>query len=113
MLAATDPAQPYGASLPWPESSGRPARAAGALVVLIDGAPVAYLERGGRSLLVFPAAEHHPRWAAAVAGLVGGSRSRLEIARIDGEPAAGSPHGDALRASGFRDGYRGLVLGGR
>ena len=114
-LAATDPAQPYGAALPWPESAGRPARAAGALVVLAAGTPVAYLERGGRSLVVFPAAEHHPGWAAAIAGVVGrsGGRSRLEIARIDGEPAAGSPHADALRAVGFRDGYRGLVLGGR
>jgi hypothetical protein len=66
--------------------------------------------------VVFPAAEHHPGWAAAVAGLVGqgsGRRSRLEIARIDGEPAAESPHADALRAAGFRDGYRGFVLGGR
>ncbi len=91
VLAATDPAQPYGAALPWPESSGRPARAAGAVVVLAGGAPVAYLERGGRSLVVFPAAEHHPRWAAAVAGLVGTGRSRLELARIDGEPAGAVP----------------------
>jgi ATP-dependent Lhr-like helicase len=116
VLAATDPAQPFGAALPWPESSGRPARAAGALVVLAAGEPVAYLERGGRSLVVFPSAEHHPDWAATVAGLVGtgpGRRSRLEIARIDGEPAATSPHAEALRAAGFRDGYRGLVLGGR
>jgi ATP-dependent Lhr-like helicase len=114
VLAATDPAQPYGAALPWPESAGRPARAAGALVVIADGRPVAYLERGGRSLLVFPSAEHHPEWAAAIAGLVGHGRlRRLEIARIDGDPAAGSPHADALRAAGFRDGYRGLVLGSR
>jgi ATP-dependent Lhr-like helicase len=116
VLAATDPAQPFGAALPWPESAGRPARAAGALVVVAAGEPVAYLERGGRSLVVFAAAEHHPGWAAAVAGLVGnapGRRPRLEIARIDGEPAAVSPHADALRAAGFRDGYRGLVLGGR
>jgi ATP-dependent Lhr-like helicase len=115
VLAATDPAQPYGAALPWPASDGRPARAAGSLVVLAAGVPVAYLERGGRSLVVFPAAEHHPGWAAAVAGVVkaGSGRSRLEIARIDGEPAATSPHADALRAAGFRDGYRGLVLGGR
>jgi ATP-dependent Lhr-like helicase len=114
VLAATDPAQPFGAALPWPESSGRPARAAGALVVLAGGEPVAYLERGGRSLLVFPAAAHHPAWATAVAGVVGRGRSRrLEVARIDGDPAAESPHAEALRAAGFRDGYRGLTLGGR
>jgi ATP-dependent Lhr-like helicase len=114
VLAATDPAQPFGAALPWPDSAGRPARAAGALVVISSGQLVAYVERGGRSLVVLPAAAHHPGWAAAVAGVVTGGRvRRLEIARIDGEPAAESPHADALRAAGFRDGYRGLVLGGR
>ncbi|HEY6533029.1 MAG TPA: DEAD/DEAH box helicase, partial [Acidimicrobiales bacterium] len=114
VLAATDPAQPFGAALPWPESNGRPARSAGALVVLIAGELVAYLERGGRSLVVFPAAAHHPQWVTAVAGLVSGGRvRRLELARIDGEPAAESPHAESLRAAGFRDGYRGLVLGGR
>ena len=114
VLAATDPAQPFGAALPWPPSDGRPARAAGALVVLSSGALVAYVERGGRSLVVLPAAAHHPGWAAAVAGLVTSGRvRRLEIARIDGAPAAESPHAEALRGAGFRDGYRGLVLGGR
>ncbi len=114
VLAATDPAQPFGAALPWPASPGRPARAAGALVVLAAGHAVTYLERGGRSLVVFPEAAHHPGWAGAVAGLVGRGRARrLEIARIDGEPAAESPHAEALRTAGFRDGYRGLVLGGR
>ena len=69
MLAATDPAQPYGAALPWPESSGRPARAAGAYVVLVDGECAAYLERGGRSLLTFEAASHTDVWAEALASL--------------------------------------------
>ena len=50
VLAATDPAQPYGAALAWPDGPGRPARAAGAHVVLVDGALAAYLERGGKSL---------------------------------------------------------------
>ena len=58
VLAATDPANPYGAALPWPDRpGGRPSRAAGAYVVLVDGEPAAYLERGGRSLVTFPAAE--------------------------------------------------------
>ena len=67
VLAATDPAQVYGASLPWPDSSGRPARAAGSMVVLVDGLAVAYLDRGGRSLLTFAGAlerrpvGRHPR----------------------------------------------------
>jgi ATP-dependent Lhr-like helicase len=54
-LAAADPAQPYGAALPWPESAGRPARVAGAYVVLAAGEPAAFLERGARSLLTFEA----------------------------------------------------------
>src|SRR6185437_8551211 len=57
VLAAADPAQPYGAALPWPAATGdtkhRPARKAGALAVLVDGVPALYVERGGRSLLSF------------------------------------------------------------
>jgi ATP-dependent helicase Lhr and Lhr-like helicase len=110
VLAATDPAQPYGAALPWPESGGRPARAAGALVVLADGQAVAFVERGGRSLWTFPAAKAHPEWPAALAARVaaGGIRSH-EVVTIDGEPARTTPWADALRAAGYVDGYRGLV----
>ena len=115
VLAATDPAQPFGASLPWPASaataSGRPARAAGAQVVLHDGAAVLYLERSGRSLLTFPAAAEFDGWAAALAALVQRGRYRqLELVKIDGTPAADSPYAAALAAAGFRDGYRGLIL---
>lgn len=57
MLAASDPAQPYGAALDWPAAVGgtkhRPARKAGALAVLVDGVPGLYVERGGKSLLSF------------------------------------------------------------
>src|SRR5262249_12238743 len=53
VLAATDPAQPYGAALSWPEHGGRPSRAAGAYVVLVDGECALYLERGLRSMLTF------------------------------------------------------------
>ena len=64
LLAATDPANPYGAALSWPaipsfagEGTGvvkhRPARKAGACVVLVDGAPVLYVERGAKTLLAF------------------------------------------------------------
>ena len=113
MLAATDPAQPFGAALPWPENPGRPARAAGAYVVLVAGEPAAYLERGGRSLVIFGAAEHHPHWAEALAELVKDGRVRkLEIAKIDGEPAAQSAVADHLHAVGFVDSYRGLSLRG-
>ncbi len=110
VLAATDPAQPFGAALPWPDNVGRPARAAGAYVVVAAGEPVAYLERGGRSLVAFSAAEHHPHWAEALADLVKDGRVRkLEIAKIDGEPAGESPIADHLRAAGFVESYRGLT----
>ncbi len=113
VLAATDPAQPFGAALPWPENPGRPARAAGAYVVLVAGEPVAYLERGGRSLVIFGAAERHPHWAEALAELVKDGRVRkLEIAKVDGEPAAQSAVADHLRAAGFVESYRGLTLRG-
>ncbi|MEZ5138568.1 MAG: DEAD/DEAH box helicase [Acidimicrobiales bacterium] len=111
VLAATDPAQPYGAALPWPPPDGRPARSAGALVVLVDGEAAVFVERGGRSLLTFPAAMVDDRWADALAGVVrSGRRRSLEVAKIDGAPARESPHADTLRRAGFADGYKGLVL---
>jgi ATP-dependent Lhr-like helicase len=111
VLAATDPAQPFGAALPWPDTEGRPARAAGAHVVLVGGEAVAYLERGGRSLVSFAGALHHPHWAESLVELVKNGRLRkLEIAKIDGEAAAASPLAEHLRAAGFVDAYRGLTL---
>ncbi|MCC5952189.1 MAG: DEAD/DEAH box helicase [Acidimicrobiia bacterium] len=110
VLAADDPAQLFGATLPWPTSSGRPGRAAGALVVLADGEPCAFVERGGRSLLTFPAADRRAHWVHGLVALLdAGRRSRLAIGRIDGEPAAESPWASALAEVGFADGYRGLV----
>ncbi|MGZ8605369.1 MAG: hypothetical protein ACXWX9_11530, partial [Actinomycetota bacterium] len=109
-LAAADPAQPYGAALPWPANAGRPARAAGAYVVLADGVPAAYLERGGRTLLTFSDGAGSD-WPDAIASLVKDGRiRRIEITRIDGEPVSGSPFADRLRAAGLADGYRGLTL---
>jgi ATP-dependent Lhr-like helicase len=112
VLAAADPAQPYGAALPWPESAGRPARAAGAYVVLADGVPAAFLERGARTLLTFEDGASSD-WPDAIASLVKDGRlRRIELSKIDGDAVAESPLGDALRSAGFVDGYRGLVLRG-
>jgi len=111
VLAATDPAQPYGAALPWPDNAGRPTRSAGARVVLADGHPVAWLDRSGRNLVTFPAAGDHPEWVGAVAGLVRSGRvRRLEITTVDGAPVSESSWADPLREAGFLDGYRGLIL---
>jgi ATP-dependent Lhr-like helicase len=114
-LAATDPAQPFGASLPWPEhgEGGRPARTAGAHVVLVDGALAAHLERGGHSLVTFGLAG----WAPALRGLVDDGRYRsLEIRRVDGVPVRDESVreiAEELRAAGFVEGYRGLVYRSR
>jgi len=115
VLAATDPAQPYGAALSCPEATGggRLSRAAGAHVVLIDGACVAYVERGGRSLLTFNTRvddDPHEWVNAIVEAHKEGRLGRLQIERIDDEPARTSPHAPALRAAGFADGYKGLTL---
>ena len=111
-LAAADPAQPYGTTLPWPETRGRPSRTAGAYVVLVAGALAVFLERGARTLLTFPAAEG-AAWPDALASLVKDGRLRtIELQRIDGIPVHEGPHGGRLRNAGFADSYRGLALRG-
>jgi hypothetical protein len=131
VLAATDPGQPYGAALPWPSSSGRPARAAGAHVVLVDGRPLAYLERGGRSVSLFPGAagrvrsetegdgdghdapDDDTRWVDALVALVRkGRRRSIEITKVDGLPVRETEAAEHLMAAGFRDSYRGVVYRG-
>jgi ATP-dependent Lhr-like helicase len=114
VLAATDPAQPFGASLAWPEhGEGRPARTAGAHVVLVDGVLAAHLERGGHSVVTFGVSG----WAPAVRGLVDDGRYRsLEIRKVDGVPVRDESVreiADELRAAGFVEGYRGLVYRSR
>jgi len=123
VLAAADPAQPYGAALPWPrrEQSARPARMAGAYVVLIEGAPVLFLERGGRSLITLGgdrgehvhAGEDDPIAVAldALAGAVRTGRiGKLALERIDGEPVVGSRWEPLLTELGFSSGPRRLTL---
>lgn len=116
VLAATDPAQPYGAALAWPAVPGdtkhRPARKAGALVVLVDGVPALYVERGGRSLLSFT--EDEPVLKAAAHALSRAVREgwlgQLAVQRADGEQALTSALADVLRDAGFRATPKGLRL---
>ncbi len=123
VLAAADPANPYGSALPWPVRAGdgghRPGRKAGALVVLVDGVLVWYLERGGRSLLTFGEdSEAQQCAAAALADLVAAGRvPGLLVEKVDGAPvlqAAGNPAlqvtGEALLGAGFARTPRGLRL---
>ena len=125
VLAAVDPAQPYGAALPWPKrheddpthpdgrSARRPARVAGAYVVLVGGDPVVYLERGGRALQTLVSAGD-PRLQPALSALVDhvrtGAIKRVGLEKVDGEPAMTSPLGPALLALGFQEGPRRLTL---
>jgi ATP-dependent Lhr-like helicase len=118
LLAAADPANPYGAALAWPrrdETDRRPIqRAAGAYVVLVDGAAALYLERGGHSIQTLPASAD-PVVAAvafeALRALVDDGRFReLVVVRVDGEPVGVSPWRTSLEAGGFAPGYRGHVL---
>ena len=109
MLAAADPANPYGASVPWPEhGAGRPARNAGAFVVLQAGRLAAYVERGGKRVVTFDGADL-PGMAAALAELGTRRVRRLVVATVDGEPAAATPLGRHLLDAGFAASYRGLA----
>jgi ATP-dependent Lhr-like helicase len=116
VLAATDPAQPYGAALPWPARVGdgkhRPARKAGALAVLVDGQPVLYVERGGRSLLSFTEDDAALRRAAESLSRAvrEGWLGQLAVQRADGEAALTSHLAEVLREAGFRATPSGLRL---
>jgi ATP-dependent Lhr-like helicase len=122
VLAANDPASPFGALLPWPSASAdaRPQRAAGALVIIHEGRLVGYVGRTEQSLSTF-LPEDEPRRGAAVRALSRalsslvdeGRRRAIFIARIDGVAAADSPLADALASEGFRAGVRGVHRGAR
>jgi ATP-dependent Lhr-like helicase len=114
VLAAADPAQPYGAALPWPRRAGaRAARVAGAYVVSLGGEPVLYVERGGRSLV--PLEDPHEEWlrpafAALVAHVRSGGAKRLAVERFDGEPVVDTDAMELLVEAGFLAGPRRAVL---
>ncbi|MGH3128079.1 MAG: Lhr family helicase, partial [Gaiellaceae bacterium] len=114
VLAAADPAQPYGAALPWPRLSGaRAARVAGAWVVLLDGEAALFVERGGRSLV--PLRDPDPEWlrpalAALVAHVRAGGAKRLAVERFDGEAVAQTEAMQLLVDAGFLAGPRRAVL---
>ena len=129
-LAATDPANPYGATLPWPETIDshdstesttaarhRPGRKAGSILALVDGDPVLYLERGGRTALVFDDDPERLRMIGPpVADVVrAGAAEKLTVERVNGMPALG--HGaletavrESLVAAGFSTTPKGLRI---
>ena len=103
--------QPYGAALPWPESSGRPARSAGATVVLRNGVPLVWFDRRSHHAVTFPAAEADAGWADELMAMVKNGRARsIEVRKVNGEAIAPTSSWAAvLRAAGFVEGYRGWV----
>jgi ATP-dependent Lhr-like helicase len=120
-LAATDPANPFGAALPWPEAIGeagghRPGRKAGALVVVVDGALTVYVERGGRTLLTWSEEPDDltPAMEALAEAARRGALGRLTVEKADGQALIGgggdTPIRQALSAAGFVATPKGLRL---
>ncbi|MEU7183955.1 hypothetical protein, partial [Streptomyces celluloflavus] len=126
VLAAADPANAYGAALPWPDppagSTHKPGRKAGSVVVLTDGELALYMERGGKTLLLWPLTDDpagHPadaRLHSAVAALTDAARAgalgTITTERINGAAALTSPFAPVLEAAGFHPTPRGLRLRG-
>ncbi len=114
VLAAADPAQPYGGAIPWPRRAGaRAARVAGAYVVVLGGEAALFVERGGRSLVPLRDPEDdwlRPALEALVEHVRGSGVKRLAVERFDGEPVSESPVMPLLVEAGFLAGPRRAVL---
>ena len=123
-LAATDPANAYGAALAWPPAAiiegaddlkrgHRPGRKAGALVVLVDGGLALYVERGGKTMLTFAETERGMTAAAhSLAAAIRRSGGRLRVERVNGDFVIGTALGEALVEAGFSITPQGLRLRG-
>ncbi|WP_329206779.1 DEAD/DEAH box helicase [Streptomyces sp. NBC_00683] len=118
VLAAADPANAYGAALPWPDSPDgaghKPGRKAGALVVIVDGELTLYMERGGKTLLAWPTDPADPALLAAAEALASAARAgtlgTVTVERTNGASSLTSPLGRTLEAAGFLATPRGLRL---
>ena len=113
ILAAADPANPYGTLLPWPEEArGRASRSAGAYVILHDGRPLLFLERGGKTATLLTGAEDLHGSAADALTEIGIRHRRLIVETINGRPAGDHPLGAILLENGFAVSLKGLAYRG-
>ncbi|HET7757533.1 MAG TPA: hypothetical protein VFK87_09785, partial [Steroidobacteraceae bacterium] len=110
VLAAVDPANPFGAAIPWPEAPRKLARTAGAWVVLVGGRLAVFVERGGRGLVVIDPELLEPAVEALADFVHAGRVKRLAIERVDGEPVGGTEAERLLVAHGFLQAPRRVVL---
>ncbi len=113
VLAATDPANPYGAVLPWPESGGvRLARDAGAYVLVMGGKLLGYLDKGRRGLTLFDA--DPGRFGLVSRGIadVASRYRRMTLDTVNGDPVSASPLAGQLQEWGFATAPRGLTYRG-
>jgi ATP-dependent Lhr-like helicase len=121
VLAATDPANPFGAALPWPDRPAagdapakghRPGRKAGALVVIVEGSLVLYVEKGGRTVLTYSAepAVLQPAVDALALAVRQGALGKLAVEKADGAAVEDSPVARAMEEAGFRHTPKGLRL---
>jgi len=112
-VAATDPANPYGGVLPWPDVPDvRLARDAGAYVLLADGALVAFLDKGRRGLSLFDSSPELFGQISRALSEVGGRHRRLTLVTVDGQPAPTSKLAPVLSEWGFALAPRGLTYRG-
>jgi ATP-dependent Lhr-like helicase len=113
VLAAADPANPYGATLGWPEAEGvRLARDAGAYVLLYGGVLIGFLERGRKSLTLLTSEPSHFVGVSQALAVVAGRHRRTTLSTINGRPAQASPLAPALAEWGFATAVKGLTYRG-
>jgi len=119
VLAAVDPASPWGGLLPWPDAGRQHAvrarRVPGAWVILVEGAPVLYLAANRYQLVTFPeTTRDDAALIMAIAALADFPqrlrRGSLTIVKVDGEPVTESPLLRPMLECGFVRDYRGLVI---
>lgn len=121
ILSATDPANPYGALLPWPQlrtntdGASPPRRVTGATVVTVDGEPMLYLDRGAKKAVTFASEkDEHSKLLHAAAGLRRLAQTRrgkyIRLEKLDGASARSSELSGIFAQAGFHEDYKGLVL---